>query len=90
MLIKAAASFGLENGSDEIKSYESGRNISRSEAVWRIPAFPMHEKFPTLCSSCCAFGQRIYFDPNDNNNLLQKINSSSKTTLLAFLQLCKT
>ncbi|KAI8430431.1 hypothetical protein MSG28_000708 [Choristoneura fumiferana] len=41
------ATIALEDGKDEVKSYESGRYISSSEAVWRILSFPIHERFPT-------------------------------------------
>ncbi|XP_023315517.1 uncharacterized protein LOC111693855 [Trichogramma pretiosum] len=33
---------------DEIEQYESGRYISSNEAVWRILAFPIHERHPTV------------------------------------------
>lgn len=42
------ASFTLTNHKDEVKMYKSGRYISSSEVVWRILAFPIHERFPTV------------------------------------------
>ncbi|XP_024888866.1 uncharacterized protein LOC112465530, partial [Temnothorax curvispinosus] len=42
------ATFALENKRDEVKLYESGRYISSSEAVWRILAFPIHERYPAV------------------------------------------
>ncbi|XP_063920741.1 uncharacterized protein LOC135135573 [Zophobas morio] len=35
-------------------------------------------------------GQRVYFNPNDFNNVTEKVNNPQKTTLLAFFDLCKT
>ncbi|XP_063903766.1 uncharacterized protein LOC135123203 [Zophobas morio] len=86
------ASFGLENDNDEVKLYESGRYISSSEAVWRILAFPIHERFPAVFHLAVHLenGQRVYFNPNDFNNVTEKVNNPQKTTLLAFFDLCKT
>ena len=36
------ATFGLKNENDEITSYQSGRYISTSEAIWRILSLPIH------------------------------------------------
>ena len=82
------ASFALKNERDEVKLYESGRYISSSEAVWRILAFPIHERFPTVFHLAVHLenGQRVYFT---SNNLAQKLSSPPKTTLLAFFDLCK-
>ncbi|XP_063912265.1 uncharacterized protein LOC135129114 [Zophobas morio] len=86
------ASFGLENDNDEVKLYESGRYISSSEAVWRILAFPIHERFPAVFNLAVHLenDQRLYFNPNDFNNVTEKVNNPQKTTLLAFFDLCKT
>lgn len=81
--------FALENEKDEAKIYESGRNISSSEAVWRILGFSIHERFPTDVHLAVHLenGQRIYFN---SNNLTDKLANPPKTTLLAFFQLCQT
>ncbi|XP_025421174.1 uncharacterized protein LOC112691234 [Sipha flava] len=82
------ASFALENEKDEIKTYESGRYISSSEAVGRILEFPIHERFPTVVHLAVHLenGQRVYFN---EQNLHDKVNSPPTTTLLSFFDLCK-
>ncbi|XP_071575067.1 uncharacterized protein [Temnothorax nylanderi] len=42
------AVFALESEKNEVKMYENGRYISSSEAVWRILAFPIHERYPSV------------------------------------------
>lgn len=83
------AAFALENEKDEVKLYESGRYISSSEAVWRILAFPIHERYPTVFHLAVHLenGQRVYFT---SANLIEKLINSPQTTLLAFFDLCKT
>jgi len=83
------AAFALENERDEVKLYESGRYISSSEAVWRILAFPIHERYPTVFHLAVHLenGQRVYFT---SNNLAEKLSTPPQTTLLAFFELCKT
>jgi len=61
--------------------YESGSYISSAEKVWRILSFSIH------LAVHLENGQRVYFIPN---NLAENLNNSSKTTLLAFFELCKT
>jgi len=83
------AAFTIENQKDEITMYESGRYISSAEAVWRILSFSIHERYPTVFHLAVHLenGQRVYFTPN---NLAEKLNNPTKTTLLAFFELCKT
>ncbi|KMQ85421.1 dna helicase, partial [Lasius niger] len=82
------AAFSLENQKDEVKMYENGRYISSSEAVWRILAFPIHEKYSAIIHLAVHLenGQRVYFT---SNNLVEKIANPPQTTLLAFFDLCK-
>lgn len=84
--------FGFENDNDEVKLNENGRYISSSEAVWRIQAFPIQERFPTdfHLSVHLENGQCVYLNPNDSSRLTDMINNPPKTTLLAFFDLCKT
>ncbi|XP_024892751.1 uncharacterized protein LOC112467995 [Temnothorax curvispinosus] len=83
------ATFALENKRDEVKLYESGRYISSSEAVWRILAFPIHERYPAVFHLAVHLenGQRVYFN---SKNLVERISNPLQTTLLAFFELCKT
>ncbi|XP_024884832.1 uncharacterized protein LOC112462965 [Temnothorax curvispinosus] len=83
------ATFALENKRDEVKLYESGRYISSSEAVWRILAFPNHERYPAVFHLAVHLenGQRVYFN---SKNLVERISNPLQTTLLAFFELCKT
>ncbi|XP_050056156.1 uncharacterized protein LOC126549818 [Aphis gossypii] len=83
------AAFTIENQKDEIRMYSSGRYISSAEAVRRILSFSIHERYPTVFHLAVHLGngQRVYFTPN---NLAENLNNPSKTTLLAFFELCKT
>ncbi|XP_050065323.1 uncharacterized protein LOC114130689 [Aphis gossypii] len=82
------AAFTIENQKDEITMYESGRYINSAEAVWRILSLSI-ERYPTVFHLAVHLenGQRVYFTPN---NLAEKLNNPTKTTLLAFFELCKT
>ncbi|KAL4098443.1 hypothetical protein QTP88_023051 [Uroleucon formosanum] len=62
--------------------------ISNAEAVWRILSFSIHERYPTVFHLAIHLenGQRVYFTPN---NLAEKLNNPTNTTLLAFFELCK-
>lgn len=83
------AAFAMENKKDEVMMYESGRYISSAEAVWRILAFQIHERYPTVFHLAVHLenGQRVYFT---SDNLAEKITNPPQTTLLAFFELCKT
>lgn len=51
------------NKNDEISRYQMGRYISRSEAIWRIFSFPIHEREPSVQHLAVHLvnGQRVYF-----------------------------
>lgn len=82
------ATFALENKNDEVTTYENGRYISSSEAVWRIFGFPIHEHFPPVIHLAVHLenGQRIYFN---QENIIERFNNPPNTTLLAFFKLCQ-
>lgn len=71
-----------------MKFYESGRYLSSSEAVWRIFAFPFHERYPTVLHLAVHLenSQRMYFT---SQNLAEKLKNPPQTTLSAFFQLFK-
>lgn len=83
------AAFGIKNEKDEVEIYETGRYISSAEAVWRILAFPIHERYPPVLHLAVHLenGQRLYFT---SNNIMQQITNPPKTTLLGFFELCIT
>lgn len=76
------------NDLDEVARYVTGRNISSSEAAWRIFCFPVHERYPPVMHLAVHLenGQRIYLT---ENNIIDRINNPPKTTLLAFFELCQ-
>lgn len=76
------------NDLDEVARYVTGRNISSSEAAWRIFCFPVHERYPPVMHLAVHLenGQRIYLT---ENNIIERINNPPKTTLLAFLNCVK-
>lgn len=80
--------FALENKNDEVTTYENGRYISSSEAVWWIFCFPIHEHFPPVIHLAVHLenGQRTYFN---QENITDRLNNSPNTTLLAFFKLCQ-
>lgn len=83
------ATFSLQNNNDEVEKYLNGRYISSSEALWRIFQFPIHERFPAVIHLAVHLenGQRVYF--YNNENLQDRLNNPSSTTLTAFFDLCK-
>ncbi|CAG4984962.1 unnamed protein product [Colias eurytheme] len=83
------ATFALQSSDkDEVTKYQSGRYISTSEAVWRILAFSIHDRHPTVMHLDVHLenGQRIYFDPD---NVADRLENPRQTTLLAFFRLCE-
>ncbi|XP_075451177.1 uncharacterized protein LOC142492419 [Ascaphus truei] len=84
------AIFGITNEHihDEVTLYQLGRYISSNEAVWRIFAFPIHERHPTVVHLTIHLenGQRVYFTPANAEALAAQ---PPNTTLTAFFQLCQ-
>lgn len=82
------AIFSVQNDKDEITSYQNGRYISTSEAVWRMLSFSIHERFPpvTHLDVHLENGQRVYFDPS---NIQEAMDNPKNTTLMAFFKLCQ-
>lgn len=81
------AVFGIQNANDEVTSYQNGRYISTSEAVWRMLSFSIHERFPAVIHLDIHLenGQRVYFDPS---NARRVVENPRNTTLMAFFDLC--
>lgn len=75
------------NPINEVQTYQSGRYVSSNEAVWRLLAFPLHERHPTVTHLTVHLenGERVYFTAN---NFQERITSAPKTTLTAFFELC--
>lgn len=73
---------------DEISCYQSGRYLSSAEAVYRILEFDIHRHYPPVQALDVHLenGQRIFFNPDD---LLERLENPSNTTLLAFFKLCR-
>ncbi|XP_075437913.1 LOW QUALITY PROTEIN: uncharacterized protein LOC142476424 [Ascaphus truei] len=84
------AIFGITNEHmrDEVTLYQLGRYISSNEAVWRIFAFPIHERHPTVVHLTVHLenGQRVYFTPGNAEAVAAQ---PPNTTLTAFFQLCQ-
>ncbi|GFY37476.1 ATP-dependent DNA helicase [Trichonephila inaurata madagascariensis] len=79
--------FSVQNANDEVVSYQNGRYISTSEAIWRILSFSIHECFPAVTNLDIhlGYGQRIYFDPS---NVHEVINNPRNTTLMVVFDPC--
>lgn len=84
------AVFGLEHAqTDEITQFQLGRYISSNEAVWRILAFNIHERYPAVVhlSVHLENGQRVYFREENAQAIAAQ---PPNTTLTAFFELCRT
>jgi len=73
---------------DEVQRYLLGRYISSNEAVLRILDFSIHERHPTVVHLAVHLenGQRVHFT---EDNLHERVNEPSNTTLTAFFLLCQ-
>ncbi|XP_050338246.1 uncharacterized protein LOC126764622 [Bactrocera neohumeralis] len=78
-----------DNRNDEITRYQMGRYVSSNEAIWRIFAFPLHERHPVVVHLAVHLenGQRVYFT---TENIQQRAAQPLATTLTAFFRLCET
>ncbi|GFW94250.1 ATP-dependent DNA helicase [Trichonephila clavipes] len=78
------------NRLDEVTTYQQGRYISSSEAVWRLLNFPIHQRYPTVVHLAVHLegGQRVYYEPGQPTAHLT--DTPRKTTLTAFFDFCKT
>ena len=83
------AVFGVSdpNRNDEVTQFQMGRYISSNEAIWRIFAFHIHERYPTVVHLAVHLenGQRVYFTAA---NAAERAASPTDTTLTAFFKLC--
>ncbi|XP_026475684.1 uncharacterized protein LOC113380823 [Ctenocephalides felis] len=84
------AVFGLQssNDNDEISRYQVGRYVNCNEAIWRIFAFPIHERHPTVMHLAVHLenGQRVYFTAS---NAMQRAETPPATTLTSFFAICQ-
>ncbi|KAL8592527.1 hypothetical protein ACOMHN_030212 [Nucella lapillus] len=73
---------------DEISSYQEGRYICTSEAVWRILNFHIHEGFPSVMTLDVHLenGEIVYF--TEATALQRAAEERPKTKLTAFFNLC--
>lgn len=73
---------------DEIQQYQMGRYISSNEGIWRIFAFSIHDRQPTVVhlSVHLENGQRVYFTAE---NAAERATTPPATTLTAFFTLCQ-
>ena len=85
------AVFGVEQDgavSDEVKQFQMGRYISSNEAMWRILAFDIHQRYPTVTNLSVHLenGQGVFFTEENAHQVLEQ---PPDTTLTAFLKLCQ-
>lgn len=75
---------------DEVSTYQQGRYISSSEAVWHLLNLPIHERHPTVVHLAVHLeeGQRVFFRVDTCLARLAEV--PPKTTLTAFFDLCQT
>ncbi|GBP77151.1 hypothetical protein EVAR_38730_1 [Eumeta japonica] len=80
------ATFSIQSP-NEVETYQSGRYICSSEAVWRILSFEVHDRAPTIVHLAVHLenGQRVYFT---ENNIQEVVNNPRDTMLTAFFKLC--
>ena len=79
---------GDEGGRDEMKNYQTGRYILSNEAIWSIFGLKIHQRYPTVVNLAVYLENRlrVYFTEDTAHNLAQ---TSSETTLTAFIKLCQ-
>ncbi|XP_054091748.1 uncharacterized protein LOC128923513 [Zeugodacus cucurbitae] len=84
------AVFGLQssNTNDEISRYQVGRYVNCNEAIWRMFAFPIHERHSTVINLPVHLenGQRVYFTAS---NATQRAETPPATTLTSFFAICQ-
>ena len=84
------AVFGAQQSGrrDEVKRFQTGRYVSTNEAVWRILAFPIHDRDPSVEQLPVHLenGQRVYFTPE---NAHERALEPPGTKLTAFFDLCR-
>ena len=75
---------------DEVDNFQKARYISSNEAIWRILSFPIHDRYPTVVHMDVHLenGQRVYFNPNNPQRVLNQVQSPKNTKLMAFFELC--
>ncbi|XP_059221537.1 uncharacterized protein LOC131996104 [Stomoxys calcitrans] len=80
------ATFSIQSP-NEVETYQSGRYICSSEAVWRMLSFEVHDRAPTIVHLAVHLenGQRVYFT---ENNIQEVVYNPRDTTLTAFFKLC--
>ena len=76
-----------EQDHDEVRQYQTGRDISSNEAVWRILGFPIHERHPTIQHLAVHLenGQRVFFNPASAPRVAQE--PPKAPSLTAFFKL---
>ncbi|XP_055604727.1 uncharacterized protein LOC129752961 [Uranotaenia lowii] len=84
------AVFGIAapDASDEVTQYQMGRYVSCNEAIWRIFAFPIHERHPTVVHLAVHLenGQRVYFT---ETNAARRAERAPNTTLTSYFTICQ-
>lgn len=82
--------FGIQtsNTNNEIACYQVGRCVNCNEAIWRVFAFPIHERHPTIVHLAVHLenGQRVYFTVL---NVIQRTETPPATTLTSFFAICQ-
>jgi len=83
------ATFLLQNNNDGVEKYLNCRYIRSSEALGRIFQIHIPERFPLVVYLAVHLknGQGHYF--YNNENLQDRVNNPSSTTLTGFFDLCE-
>lgn len=85
----AAFAVGDQNRYDEITCFQVGRYVSSNEAVWRLFAFPIHDRYPAVIHLAVHLenGQRVYFT---EATAVARAAQPPATTLTGFFEICRT
>jgi len=72
---------------DEIQQYYNCRYLSPSESIWRIFAFPIHSRWPSIqrLTFHMPGDQRVVFNDNSDFGVVLDRNRSKKTMFLAWM-----
>ena len=62
---------------DKVNKFQKARYISSNEAIWRILSFPIHDRYQTVVHMDVHLenGQRVYFNPNNPQRVLNQVQS---------------
>jgi hypothetical protein len=74
---------------NEVREFQNKRYVGPAEGAWRLRGNEIAERKPTVCRLQIHLEgeQTVYFDSNDKDESIEKIERSERTKLTAFFEL---